>query len=118
MAGNAWAGTSYAFDSSTGAGRTLGASGTSTLNASSPTGDGRIYAAGRGGTLWIVDPSTGQATSAASISLADVRGLALASSGKLYAVNEIAFGQPDVLHSIDPNSGASEEIGSMNLPGV
>ncbi|RJP37034.1 MAG: hypothetical protein C4547_06240 [Phycisphaerales bacterium] len=118
MAGGAWAGTAYAFDSSTGVGRVLGPSGTQTLNASAPTGDGEIYMAGRGGTLWIIDPSTGLARAAAGITLADVRGLALSPSGKVFAVNEIAFGQPDELHAIDPQSGNSVRIGSMGLPGV
>ena len=60
-----------------------------------------------------VVPATEIATSVASLSL-DVRGMAFAPDGTLYAVRNGG----DTLFTVNPSSGATTLVGSMNFPGV
>lgn len=113
-----WAGNVYKLDSSTGAGSLLGASGTQSLNAETRAADGTIYAAGRGNVLWKIDENTGQAIAGPNINLADIRGIAMSPGNVLYAVNDVGFGLPDNLHTIDVNNGNTAMIGGTGVPGI
>lgn len=108
-------GQAYQINSSTGAGSALGPGGLGPLNALAYH-EGVYYAAGQGTDLWAINPTFGTGSVTATLSKADVRGLA-SFNGKLFGIMQGAtFDDPDQLAEIDPLTGLVTTIGSLGWP--
>jgi hypothetical protein len=116
----------YRLDSSTGSAQFVGSSGAGSLNALACDSSGVIYAAGASDRLYTINPQTGAASLAATISLGSqavqIRALAFAPDGTLYALeNGMGTSQTttnDEIWTINESTGVGAFVGLTNLFGI
>jgi hypothetical protein len=107
--GVSWTGAAVSIDSATGVGAPLGPTGASSLNSLAFGAQaGRLYTVS-GSTLYSVSPTTGVATSVVTLTVSDVRGLAVTPAGVCYG---IVNGTPDKLYTIDLSTGVATLVGN------
>lgn len=108
------AGDVFTIDSATGRGALLdGARHFTGLNSLARDAGGVMYSAS-GDSLIIIDEFTGSATLVATLSIDDVRGLAFAPDGSLYAIDDGGIAMPDRLYAIEPATGEATLIGATS----
>ncbi len=108
------AGDVFTIDSATGRGALLdGARHFTGLNSLAKDDRGVMYSAS-GDSLILIDEFTGSTTRLATLGVDDVRGLAFAPHGSLYAIDDGGIAMPDRLYSIDPATGAAALIGATS----
>ncbi len=104
----------FTIDSRTGAGRLLDAARHfPALNSLGKDALGVMHSAS-GESLITIDEATGRTSLIASMPINDVRGLAFAPDGSLYAIEDGGVALPDVLYLVDPASGAAYLIGAAS----
>lgn len=108
------AGDIFTIDSHTGQGRLLDAARHyPALNSLGKDALGVMLSAS-GESLITIDEATGRTSLVASMPINDVRGLAFAPDGSLYAVEDGGVALPDVLYIVDPASGEAQLIGAAS----
>lgn len=113
--GVSFAGDSYDISSSTGSGSLLDESGFLGLN-SMAEHDGIFYSVSSSNVLLSVDATSGVATGLVGLNFGfadiSVRGLAIDSTGTMYAANDESF--DDYLYTINIDTGAGTLVGAMS----
>jgi hypothetical protein len=116
--GVGWNGRVWKISEQTGEARPIGESGFRALNSLAIDPAGRLFsAATREDQLIVIDPSTGAGTAVVDLDFGptpvDVRGLAFAPDGTLFAINT-EFPNQGILFTIDPDTGIGKRVGAVD----